>query len=285
VVALAAGAYMTPVLLLNSSSDAWPNGLANASGLVGRNLMLHATDIVAVAPRERVSAEGPYKTLALNDFYCSEGEKLGTFQTIGTTVSVGLIMSYIRDVADRETIWWKRLARSKPRWWGKLTSPVIRAVAFLLYHVFNFKNAAIWGGIIEDLPYYDNRVVPDPQAPSGMRFEYRYPEELRQRVQSFRKRLVRALAPHRVVVLSGENNLNFGHVCGTCRFGDDPQSSVLDRDNKAHEIGNLYVVDASFFPSSGGTNPSLTIAANALRVAGVIHERLAGSPRVSSGCS
>lgn len=57
------------------------------------------------------------------------------------------------------------------------------------------------------------------------------------------------------------------HVCGTCRFGDDPASSVLDRNNRAHGVANLYVVDASFFPSSGGTNPALTIAANALRVA------------------
>ena len=60
------------------------------------------------------------------------------------------------------------------------------------------------------------------------------------------------------------------HVCGTCRFGDDPQASVLDRNNRAHGIDNLYVVDASFFPSSAGTNPALTIAANALRVADVM---------------
>lgn len=58
-----------------------------------------------------------------------------------------------------------------------------------------------------------------------------------------------------------------GHVCGTCRFGDDPATSVLDRNNRTHEVANLYVVDASFLPTSGGTNPSLTIAANALRVA------------------
>lgn len=76
------------------------------------------------------------------------------------------------------------------------------------------------------------------------------------------------------MVLSGENNSNYGHPCGTCRFGDDPSSSVLDRDNRAHGVSNLFVVDASFFPSSGGTNPSLTIAANALRVAKVVHDQL-----------
>jgi choline dehydrogenase-like flavoprotein len=59
----------------------------------------------------------------------------------------------------------------------------------------------------------------------------------------------------------------FGHVCGTCRFGTDPASSVLDPWNRAHGLSNLFVVDASFFPTSGGINPALTIAANALRVA------------------
>ena len=117
-------------------------------------------------------------------------------------------------------------------------------------------------------------MLADPRAPNGMRFEYRYPDELRARVARFRSRVAHALRPHRTFVLSGDNNLNFGHVCGTCRFGDDPATSVLDRDNRAHGLANLYVVDASFLPSSGGTNPSLTIAANALRVAGAVHARL-----------
>ena len=75
-------------------------------------------------------------------------------------------------------------------------------------------------------------------------------------------------------LLERKNNLNFGHPCGTCRFGDDPETSVLDRNNKAHGLDNLYVTDASFFPSSAGVNPSLTIAANALRVAEVINSQL-----------
>jgi choline dehydrogenase-like flavoprotein len=68
--------------------------------------------------------------------------------------------------------------------------------------------------------------------------------------------------------------LNGTHVCGTCRFGDDPQASVLDRDNRAHDLDNLYVLDASFFPSSGGINPSLTIVANSLRATDKIAQRL-----------
>ena len=109
-----------------------------------------------------------------------------------------------------------------------------------------------------------------------MRFTYRYPPELRQRSRRFRKRVAATLSPQQrvTVVTGGRNNLNYGHVCGTCRFGDDPGTSVLDSSNRAHDVDNLYVADASFFPSSGGTNPSLTVAANALRVGNIIDQRM-----------
>lgn len=274
VVVLAAGAYITPALLLGSRSADWPDGLANRSGLVGRNLMFHASDFIAVNPLKRVSGAGPQKTLAFNDFYLADGLKLGTFQAAGASIGIGQIMQYMRDLADKDPRWWMKLAGSRPRWWRKLSSPVVRLIAAAIYYFGNFKGAAVWATIVEDLPYHHNRVVADPSSVNGMRFEYDYPAELRERVAKFRRRLAERLAPHRVIVLSGANNINFGHVCGTCRFGDDPQSSVLDRDNRAHGIDNLYVVDSSFFPSSGGTNPSLTIAANALRVAGVIRRGL-----------
>src|SRR5262249_51523944 len=147
-----------------------------------------------------------------------------------------------------------------------LAAPFLRVVAHLA--AFHFREAAMFATIVEDLPYWENRVVPDSKSRNGMRFEYRIPGELRERNRLFPKRLRGALKPHhRVLVLSNEDTLNFGHVCGTCRFGDDPERSVLDRWNRAHDLANLFVVDASFFPSSGGTNPTLTIAANALRVA------------------
>lgn len=278
IVVLAAGAYMTPVLLLNSRSGAWPDGLANRSGLVGHNLMFHVSDFFAVNPLKRLSSTGPEKSLALNDFYFSAGEKLGTFQTAGAAVELGQIMQYMRDIAETDPTWWKKLASPRPIWWRKISAPAVRLVAMAMYYLFNFGHASVWASIIEDLPYHHNRVFADPQARSGMRFEYHYSEELRRRVLSFRKRLAKALHPHRFLVLSGENNVNYGHVCGTCRFGHDPRTSVLDANNRAHDLSNLYVVDASFFPSSGGTNPSLTIAANALRVAAAVHERLGSAP-------
>jgi choline dehydrogenase-like flavoprotein len=68
--------------------------------------------------------------------------------------------------------------------------------------------------------------------------------------------------------------VDLGHPTGTCRFGTDPTKSVLDVNCRVHGLDNVYVVDGSFMPSSGGTNPSLTIAANALRVGEVIGEAL-----------
>lgn len=261
VVVLAAGALMTPILLLGSRSEDWPDGLANRSGLVGRNLMLHTADFIAIRPDRGGSTDGPPKALALNDFYLDGGVKLGTLQSVGRSVEPGVVLGYLRSEADRD-----------PRRWRKLTRPLLRFVAYAA--AFYFRNATVFSSIVEDLPYHDNRVLPDPAAPNGMRFEYRYRSELRERNQRLRRRLAETLGPRRIVVLSGEDNLNYGHACGTCRFGDDPARSVLDASNRAHDVSNLYVVDASFFPSSGGTNPSLTIAANALRVAEIISQRL-----------
>jgi choline dehydrogenase-like flavoprotein len=94
-----------------------------------------------------------------------------------------------------------------------------------------------------------------------------HPSEIARRA-TFLRQIKEVLQPFRVLTLrTGDNNSTLGHVCGTCRFGTDPASSVLDPNNRAHEVDNLYVVDASFFPSSTGLNPSLTVAANALRVA------------------
>lgn len=263
-VALAAGAFMTPLLLLNSRSGPWHAGLANRSGMVGRNLMLHTSDFLTIDPGGSHSALGPTKSLALNDFYFDDGRKLGTLQKVGLPLESPFILAYLRYAEARD-----------PRWWRKPISGLLPRAAQVASRIF--ARASLFATIVEDLPYRENRVVPDANAASGMRFEYRYTRELRERNQRLRRRIARALAPrHRVrVVTGGANNLNYGHVCGSCRFGESAATSVLDASNRAHDLDNLYVVDASFFPSSGGTNPSLTIAANALRVAAIIDGRLA----------
>ena len=262
-VALAAGAFMTPVLMLKSASKRFPDGLGNRSGAVGRNLMLHTSDFLTVDPGEAHSSDGPKKALALNDFYFDEGVKLGTLQSAGLPIEPPFILAYLRYAEERD-----------PKRWRALTSRFLPMAARITSRLFG--RASLFATIVEDLPYAENRIVADPSAPNGMRFAFRYTEELMARNQRFRKRVADVLSPmSRVrVVTWGRNNINYGHVCGTCRFGNDPETSVLDRHNRVHDLDNLYVVDASFFPSSSGTNPSLTVAANALRVAGSLHEAL-----------
>ncbi|WP_425430720.1 GMC oxidoreductase [Devosia submarina] len=98
--------------------------------------------------------------------------------------------------------------------------------------------------------------------------------ELRTRKAEYRRLIKKGLKGLKTVFLSFQPELNFAHVCGTLRFGNDPQTSVLNADCRAHGVNNLYVADASFMPTSTGINPSLIIAANALRVADRIAAKL-----------
>lgn len=274
VVVLAAGAFSTPAVLLRSRSAAWPAGLANGSDQVGRNLMFHAGDFFAIRPDRALDGGGTQKTLAINDFYAADGQKLGTFQTLGVSLDVGSIMQYLRDSASTHPTWWSWIFSPRPIWWRKLTSPFIRIGVTLAYRALRFKDAAIWASILEDLPYPANRVTLDERDERRIRIEYEYSGELKSRVEHFRALLQQALG-RRLMVLSPENKIDYPHVCGTCRAGADPATSVVDAENRAHAVDNLFVVDASFFPSSAGTNPSLTIAANAIRVAEIISQDLA----------
>ena len=122
-------------------------------------------------------------------------------------------------------------------------------------------------GLLEDMPLPQNRVILDPADPARIRFEYTVTPELRARRRAFRTWVRKGFGPGRMLFLNHEPELNLAHCCGTLRFGDDPATSVLDAACRAHEVDNLHVADASFMPTSNGINPSLTIAANALRVA------------------
>lgn len=263
IIVLACGALMTPVLLLRSRSPDWPDGLANSSGAVGRNLMLHTSDFVIINQGVERPVAGPLKSISLNDFYFDDGKKLGTLQSSGLPALPPVILSYLRYLEEKD-----------PRWWRRPVSRFAPRIADLVAHWS--RRASIFSTIVEDLPYPENRVLLDSSALNGWRFEYSYPRELRQRNHHFRRQLARRLEPRLEtrVVTGGRNNINYGHACGTCRFGVNAQTSVLDSTNRAHDLANLYVVDASFFPSSGGTNPSLTIATNALRVGQIIHQHL-----------
>lgn len=251
VVVLAAGALVTPVLLLNSRSADWPGGLANGSDWVGRNLMRHLVDLVEIWPQPGTRMTGANKEIGLNDFYFWEGQKYGTIQSFGSMPPMEIMTS---------TPGWRARAL-------RMMNPAVRRV----YERF-FNGGLVLATIMEDLPYLDNRVLPTDQPSTDgrqrLRLQYRLHANEIERRAVFLQQLQEVLAPFRKITLRGaEDNKAVAHVCGTCRFGTDPSSSVLNPHNRAHEVDNLYVVDSSFFPSSAGLNPSLTIAANALRVA------------------
>jgi choline dehydrogenase-like flavoprotein len=256
VVVLAAGALATPVLLLNSRSGDWPRGLANGSDWVGRNLMRHLLDRVEVWPQPNHKATAANKEIGFNDFYFWEGQKYGTVQSFG-------------ELPPMEWL------TNRPGWGPKalrLMSPAVRRI----YERF-FTGGLLLTTIMEDLPYLDNRVLPyDRPSVDGrqrLRMQYRLHASEIERHAVFSSQVKEVLDPFRKMPLGGgKDNAALGHVCGTCRFGTDPKTSVLDPQNRAHEVDNLYVVDTSFFPSSTGLNPSLTVAANALRVAAHVNQ-------------
>ncbi len=264
IVVLAAGALSTPVLLRNSTSPSWPKGVGNQNDLVGRCLMFHASDLIALWPRKRLSIAGARKTLSFRKFYSLNGRKLGSFQSLGLPISHGVIFDFLASWIERHSP--VKTPFSRPFAW---------ALALAADSLFN--QATVFATIIEDFPYASNRIVVDPTRPSGFYIEYVKSRELTERIGAMRSALKSALGSHKPWIITGEDNMNFGHPSGTCRFGSEPATSVLDPSNKVHGVDNLYVVDASFFPSSSGANPALTVAANALRVAELIDQRFKDS--------
>lgn len=251
VVVLAAGALATPVLLLNSHSVEWPRGLANGSDWVGRNLMRHLIDLIEVWPQYDSKVTAQNKEIGLNDFYYWEGQKYGTLQSLGSVPPMEYFTNHLGSVSKAM----RRVSR----------------VGRPFYERF-VRGGLVLASMLEDLPYLDNRVLPsDGRTADGRqrtRIQYRLHASEIERHPIFVRQIRQLFEPFRTISIgAAKSNANLGHICGTCRFGTDPGTSVLDPQNRAHEVDNLYIVDSSFFPSSTGLNPSLTVAANALRVA------------------
>lgn len=256
VVVLAAGALNSPRVLSRSRS-AGTDALANSSGWVGRGLMFHANEMFAIWPQKKDRFDGASKSISLRDLYRNGADRYGTVQSLGFEATFGTILQFLKDSYDRSVL--HRFSKIKVF----LALPAALAVRL-------FGNAKIFVGILEDYPVFENRVVLDHHASDPIAVEYNIPNDLKRRRKSFRRSIKKAFKKHRTFFLSRNLELNFGHSCGTLRFGKDPKTSVLNQNCRTHDVDNLYVTDSSFMPSSMGVNPSLTIAANALRVADVI---------------
>jgi choline dehydrogenase-like flavoprotein len=261
---LSAGAMGSPRLLLASKSEDWPEGCANKSGLVGRNLMFHLTELIAIWPKRGVNFNGPTKAISLRDLYYYEGKRYGTLAAMGVDASYGVIVQHLNNVFDRSALRKLRPLRE-----------FVRIPAYIGASILG--SAQIYAGLIEDLPYETNRVLLDEADPGRLRFEYTLSAELHQRRREFRRLVKRKLRGQRSLLLSQQPDLNIPHACGTLRFGKNPASSVLNPSCRAHDIHNLYVADSSFMPTSLGINPGLMIAANSLRVADQLLKEMPGS--------
>lgn len=258
---LAAGALGSTHLLLSSASEHWPQGCANSSGLVGRYLMLHLNEMLAIWPPGGTKFDGPTKTISLRDLYYHEGQRLGAIAAMGIDASYGEIVHFLRGMLDRSAF---RDIR--------LFSELARIPAFVGAKILG--NAKIYSAQLEDLAYYENRIYPDTDSSERFRIEYSVKDELKQRRRTYRRLIKKKLRGHRSLFLNLEPIWNIPHACGTLRFGNDPKTSVLDRSCRSHDIHNLFVADASFMPTSLGINPGLTVAANALRVADKLYEQM-----------
>ncbi len=257
VVVVAAGAVNSAVLLLASANDQHPDGLANSSGVVGRHYMRH-NNLALMALSREPNPTRFQKTLALNDWYSGSddfGYPLCGIQMLGKS--------------DAEQV-----RSGAPRRAGKLSPEM--PFEEIAHHAVDFWLCG------EDLPAPDNRVTLAPDGSIHLAIDEKNNIEGLKRLRHKLQGMLGDLGMHQHHLLDHSIYLHKGmpigataHMAGTVRFGEDPKSSALDVNCKAHDLDNLYVVDTSFFPSIGAVNPSLTAIANALRVGDHIAERLA----------
>ncbi len=258
IVVISCGAIQSAALLLRSANDRHPRGLANGSDVVGRHYMGH-TNSVLMAISKCPNPTVFQKTLSVNDFYFGSNDweyPMGHISFVGKL--------------DGETL--------------KAGAPAI-APGFTLDLMANH-SLDFWL-TSEDLPDPENRVTVDGDGsivlsyrPNNEEGHQRLTAKLKNMLQQqtgcglhgkdcYKGLFARNLFVGQRIPLAG-----VAHQNGTIRFGNDPETSALDPNCKAHEVDNLYVVDGSFFPSSSAVNPALTIMANALRVGDHLAARL-----------
>ncbi len=243
IIVVSCGAVNSAALLLRSADDKHPRGLANSSGMLGRNYMMHNNTALTAVKPSQTNPTVFQKTVAVNDFYFGADDftwPMGNIQALGK-LQAGM------------------LSVAKP--W--LPKPLLSAMA---------RRSVDWWVMSEDLPDPDNRVVLG--ADGSIRVQWT-PNNRVAHAQLIRRARDMLRAAGYPLVFSETLGIETNsHQCGTARFGDDPATSVLDPLCRAHDIDNLYIVDSSFFPSSTAMNPALTICAQALRVA----DHLQGKP-------
>ncbi len=286
--ALCAGAVNSSVVLLVSANDRHPTGLANRSDQVGRNFMYHQADALLALTNER-NEDSYTKTWGTNDFYLKDPDPtypfpLGQVQPIGSFhyemmksdapfFTPGFVLESLKHYAMP---WWLTTE--------DLPDPENRVT---IHNATPLSIQSFQPGVAGAHPSGDtghtNECEPVTDA-APKRIQLSYTPNNVESFERLKDRWVGVLKKAGHATTAVPLHVYFkkripiegvGHQNGTCRMGTDPTTSVLDVHCKAHDLDNLYVVDASFFVSASAVNPSLTIIANAIRIADhLLAERL-----------
>jgi choline dehydrogenase-like flavoprotein len=234
IIVLAASAVNSAVLLLRSACDRAPRGVANSSGVVGRHYMAH-NNTALMSISWKVNPTKFQKTICINDFYFGDDTfkyPMGNIQGLGK-LQAGML------TAQQKYL---------PNFAGGLMA----------------ERSVDWWIMSEDLPDPENRVILD----SGkIRLHYTANNMAGHTRLAKRSAALMRKIGFPLNITKHMGGLSVSHQCGTVRFGSDPAKAALDEFCRSFDHENLFVVDASFFPSSAAVNPALTIAAQAIRVA------------------
>ena len=264
VVILAANGVGTPRLLLNSKSERFPDGLANSSGLVGRNLMFHPVAFVQGVFDERLdSHKGPSACCILSKQFYETDNARGFVR--------GYNMQVTRGAGPLATAMGGHANGSIP--WGPGHHEAFAR---------RFDHVASIGVLCEDLPELHNTVTLDPvlvdsDGIPAPKITYRYSENSLRMMAHGTERAEEALraAGARETYASGPLRMSGWHLLGTARMGRDPATSVVNEWGRSHDVRNLFIIDGSIFVTGGGVNPASTIQALALYIAERIKKNLA----------
>ena len=263
VVVMACNGVGTPRILLNSKSALFPDGLANSSGLVGRNLMFHPYSMIRGIFDDPLDGyRGPGVCIWSQEFYETDRER-------------GFVRGYTYEIN---------------RGGGPVTTALTGMLAGRIpwgegHHagfdrLFNRVTGMV--GICEDLPEPHNRVtlddtLTDAHGIPAPKIDYTMSENSRRMLSHSVDRATEILKAAGATEVYSEAPIAGGgwHLMGTARMGTDPETSVVNEWGRSHDVKNLFIVDGSIFVTSAGVNPTRTIQALALYIADNMKQRLA----------
>ena len=263
VVVLATNGVGTPRLLLNSKSERFPDGLANSSGLVGKNLMFHPYAMIrGVFPEALDGNNGPGACIWSQEFYETDLQR-GFVRgfTYEMNRGMGPAATAMLGLTHGRLPW----GTNYHKHYAKLHQRITGMVA-----------------ICEDLPELHNTVTLDANlfdshGIPAPKIDYTLSSNSRKMLDYAVARASEALRAGGATDVMSEAPLAVGgwHLMGTARMGLDPQRSVVNEWGRAHDVKNLFVIDGSIFVTSGGVNPTRTIQALALYITDCMKKRLA----------